>query len=93
MLSFSQDFLLVSHERREQIADDPARPCLDLDRDRHARTEIDEAVLDLHLRAVEGDTRGVAQFLAFRFAAGGLSSSLIICFVVVLRLVDRDGIG
>lgn len=52
-LPLPQRFLLVLCQRREKIADDRARAGLDLDRHRHAGTELDELVLHLHVRAVE----------------------------------------
>lgn len=52
-LSLPQRLLLVSRQRREKVADDPARARLDLDRHRHAGTELDELILHLHVRAVE----------------------------------------
>jgi hypothetical protein len=51
--SLSQGILLIREHRREQIADDPTRASLYLDRDRHAGGEVDELSVDLHLRAVE----------------------------------------
>lgn len=52
-LPFAQDIMLIPGQRREKVADDSARAGLDLDRHRHAGTELDELVLHLHVRAVE----------------------------------------
>src|SRR5262249_3424348 len=77
--AFSEGLVLVAKERREEIADDPTRAGLDLDRDGHAGREIDCLVFDLHLSVVERHAGGVDQFLAFRLAAP--------CFHA-LRLLD-----
>jgi len=67
-LSFSQDFLPVAYERGKQVADDATRAGPDLDRNSHAGQNLDGPALDLHLRAVEYDARGVDQLLAVGFA-------------------------
>jgi hypothetical protein len=53
---FPQDLLLIPHERRQQIRDDPAQAGFDLHRHRHAGREVDELVLNLHL-CWSSDTR------------------------------------
>src|SRR5258707_15752691 len=72
VLSFSQDFLPVANERGKQIADDATRVGLDLDRNGHAGQKLDGPALDLHLRAIEYDARGVGQLLAVGFTRGAL---------------------
>jgi hypothetical protein len=62
-LPFAQDVMLVSGERREQIADDAARSGLHLHRDRHARAEIDDAIVGLQLPLVERDPGGVDEIV------------------------------
>ena len=59
----AQAFVAIFEQRREQILDHPPRAGLDLDRHRHAGREVDHAVLDLHLRLVERDARGIDQLL------------------------------
>ena len=76
-LSFPKDLLFVFKHRREQIADDPARACFDLDSDLHAGGQIDEFVLHLHLRAIKRDPRCIVQFLALRFTAGRLAPEFL----------------
>jgi hypothetical protein len=49
----AQTLLGVAQNGREQIIDDPPRAGPDLDRDGHARREIDQFVVDLHLGLVE----------------------------------------
>lgn len=61
----------MTQERRRQIFDDAAPAGLDLDGDRHPQREADGLVLDLHLRAVERDARGIDQFLSLRLAGVG----------------------
>jgi len=61
--------VLVPGQRRKQIADDPARASLDLDRHRHAGTKLDELVLYLHVRTVERNSRGIFQLLTSRLTA------------------------
>src|SRR5207249_4486466 len=68
-LPFPQGLLLVSCQRREEIADYFSRACLDLDRHGHSRPKLDEFLIYLHGRAVKRDTSGVLQLLAFRLAA------------------------
>lgn len=63
--------MLVPHQRRQQIFDDAPQPGLDLDRHRHTGRQVDQLVLDLHLRAVERDAGGVEQFLPLRLAGLG----------------------
>src|SRR3984893_10839735 len=68
LLPLPQGFLLISCQRREQIADHSARTRLDLDRHSHSGAELDELLVHLHVRAVERDARGIFQLLTFRLA-------------------------
>jgi hypothetical protein len=52
-LSFSERLLFVAEYGGEQIIDDLAGTGLDLDGDGHAGGEVDEIVVDLHLRLAE----------------------------------------
>ena len=87
--------MLVANERREEIADDPARAGLDLDRDGHAGRKIDCLVFDLHLSVVERHAGGVDQFLAFRLAAARFRSLRLLDYsflwLVAGNGVVRDG--
>ena len=86
-LSFAQDFLLVSEQRRKQITDDPTRARLNLDSDGHARGQIDELVLHLHLGAIKRDARRVVELLAVRFAGTIFCAwRLIIGFIVTAQV-------
>src|ERR1700737_74171 len=69
VLPLPQRLLLVSCQRREEIADDGSRACLDLDRYGHSGPKLDELLIYLHGRAVKRDTSGILQLLAFRLAA------------------------
>jgi hypothetical protein len=51
--SLAQALLPVLQQRREQIADDPARPRPDLDRDRHPGRQVHKPLVHLDLRAIE----------------------------------------
>src|SRR5229473_5939452 len=91
-LSLSQYFLIISHQGRKQIADDPPRAGLDLDRHRHSRRELDGSALDLHLAPVEADPRGIDELLPLgltrrAFRAGGLIPRLF------LMPVAGDGVA
>ena len=79
----AQAVVPVSQQGREQVADDTARAGLDLDGHRHAGRQIDQLVVDLHLRAVERDARRIDQLLARRLARG----------FVVLRRAARLVLG
>src|SRR5947207_6453043 len=68
-LPLVQDFLSVAEQGRNEIAQDAARASLDLHRYRHARRQIDETIVDLHLRAVERDARALVQLLTLGLAA------------------------
>jgi hypothetical protein len=85
--------VLVLEDRREQVAEHAALPGLDLDRHRHARAEVDEVVVDLHLGAIERDARGIGELLAFGLTAGVVRARhrLVVC-CFLQRLVAADGI-
>src|SRR3979411_147926 len=68
LLPLPQGFLPVFCQRREQVADDSARTCLELDRHGHSGAELDALLVDLHLRAVKRDARGILKLLTFRLA-------------------------
>ena len=68
-LSFVQRFLSVTKQRRQKIAQDRPRSCLDFHRCRHAGRQIDDTVIDPHLRMVERNARGVVELLALGLAA------------------------
>jgi hypothetical protein len=85
-----QRLLLILEQRREQIAHHRALAGLDLHRHRHAGREIDHLVLDLHLRAVERDPRGIEQFLAFRLARGVVRAGHLVVRLLQRRFVPRD---
>src|SRR5438445_6972983 len=68
-LSLPQSLLLVSCQRREQVADHGSRACLDLDRHGHSGPKLDEFLVYSHGLAVERDTSGILQLLTFRLAA------------------------
>jgi hypothetical protein len=51
--SLPERLLLEFQNRRQEVADQPAGTGLDLHGNGHAMGEIDRAVFDVHLRAVE----------------------------------------
>src|SRR5262245_23509621 len=88
---FVQCLLPVTQQRRQQVAQDRARTGLYFHRCRHAGRQVDDAVIDLHLRAVERDARGVVELLALRLARFVGRSRCAIVGAVLLAITD-DGI-
>ena len=90
-LSFVQRFLPVAKQRRQKIAQDRPRSCLDFHRCRHAGRQIDDTVIDPHLHTVERNARGVVELLALRLTRLVRRSCFAIVMAVLLTIAD-DGI-
>src|SRR5258708_36916526 len=56
-LSFSQAVVSVFHQRREKITQQTARASFDLHRHGHPGSQIDQAVVNLHLRPIKRPAR------------------------------------
>lgn len=87
---YRQRLVPVFEQGREKIFDHAARPGLDFDGHGYAGREIDELVVDLHLRFVERHARGVDEFLAFRLAAVAGGVRRLLAALIPGRLVARD---
>src|SRR6185312_3154534 len=74
-----------------EIAQDAPRTGPDLDRDRHARRQADQAIIDLHLALRQGNAGAVIQLLATGLAAvAGRAPSPVAG--TILRTVANDRI-
>src|SRR5689334_21505247 len=91
-LPFSQHLLLISHERRKQVADDSPRASLDLHCHRHSGHERHGPTVNLHLATVEADPPGINEFLA-PWLAGSVFCPNNLLPRRVLPPVARDGVA
>lgn len=90
--SLPQALLLVSQQRRQQELDNPPLAGLDLHGHRHAGRQLDHPLVDLHLRAIKRDTRGVEKLLPRRLAGAHPGARGFVGIELARRLVADHGI-
>src|ERR1700689_3270760 len=75
--SFPQAVVAIPDQWRQQIAEDRARAGLDFDGDGHSGGQVDELVVDLHLRTIERNPRGEIKLLTFRLAGFAVGTEVL----------------
>src|SRR5438874_2440327 len=88
---FSQAFVSVSHQRREEITQKTTRASFYFNGHGHAGSQIDQSIVNLHLRTIKRYARGKTQILSFWFARR-VVGTWIFFTGTVNRLIANDGV-